>query len=205
MSLLEALGFLVNYPQVSPRTSSEADLPGLHNRFSNEGAEPPAGKMEVIVKEAKAILELQKISARSLAQLIRKMSAALLAIQPAPLHYRNLQNLKHIALKKKGYDGKIGLSLSARKDLEWWVHNLSVERPSNPGTRPNSGNRDRCLEERLGRVFSGDNDRWMLECSGSTTPHKLPRNDGSLFLPSKPLPRSASKSQFYCSQTIFQW
>ena len=81
--------------------------------------------MEVIVKEAKAILELQRISARSLAQLIGKMSAALLAIQPAPLHYRSLQNLKHIALRKKGYDGQIGLSLSARKDLEWWIHNLS--------------------------------------------------------------------------------
>ena len=81
--------------------------------------------MEVIVKEAKAILELQRISARSLAQLIEKMSAALLAIQPAPLHYRSLQNLKHIALRKKGYNEQIGLCLSACKDLEWWIHNLS--------------------------------------------------------------------------------
>ena len=53
------------------------------------------------------------------------MSAALLAIQPAPLHYRSLQNLKHIALRKKGHDGQIGLSQAARKDLEWWIHNLS--------------------------------------------------------------------------------
>jgi hypothetical protein len=116
--LLEALGFLVNYPKsVLEPAQKLHNLPGLHNRFSDERAEQE--KMEVIIKEAKAILELQKISARSLAQLIGKMSAALLAIQPAPLHYRSLQNLKHIALKKKGYNGKIGLSPSARKDLEW--------------------------------------------------------------------------------------
>ena len=53
------------------------------------------------------------------------MLVALLAIHPAPLHYRSLQNLKHIALRKKEYDGQIGLSLSARKDLERWIHNLS--------------------------------------------------------------------------------
>ena len=118
MSLLEALGLLVNYPQKLIFLGYTID--SVMKELSI-----PQEKMEVIVKEAKAILELQKSSARSLAQLIGKMSAALVAIQPAPLHYRSLLNLKHIALKKKGYDGKIGLSLSARKDLKWWVHNLS--------------------------------------------------------------------------------
>ena len=32
-----------------------------------------------------------------------------------------------------------------------------------------------------GRVLSRDNDRWVLECSGSTTPHKHPQDDGSLL------------------------
>ena len=38
-----------------------------------------------------------------------------------------------------------------------------------------------CLEKRMRRVLSRDNDRWVLECSGSTTPHKLPQDDGSLL------------------------
>lgn len=123
--LLEALGFLVNYPKSALEPAQKLIFLGFTIDSVMKELSLPQEKMEVIVKEAKSILELQKISARSLAQLIGKMSAALLAIQPAPLHYRSLQNLKHIALKKKGYDGKIRLSLSARKDLEWWVHNLS--------------------------------------------------------------------------------
>ena len=40
-------------------------------------------------------------------QLIGKMSAAILAVYPAPLHYRSLQALEHKALAATGYDGTI--------------------------------------------------------------------------------------------------
>ena len=117
--ITRSLGLPGKLSQIRAGSNSEANLPRLHNQFNNEGAEPSTGKDGV--KEAKVILELQRISARSLAQLIGKMSAALLAIQPL----FTTEACKHIALRKKGYDGQIGLSLSARKDLEWWIHNLS--------------------------------------------------------------------------------
>ena len=123
--LLEALGFLVNYPKSVLEPTQKLIYLGFIIDSITKELSLPQEKMDIIVKEAKDILELQKVSARSLAQLIGKMSAALLAIQPAPLHYRSLQNLKHIALRKKGYDGQICLSSAARKDLEWWIHNLS--------------------------------------------------------------------------------
>lgn len=86
LSLLEALGFLVNYPKsvLEPTcTQKLIFLSFIINSVKNE-LSLPQKKMDIIVKEAKAILKVQQISARSLAQLIGKMSTALLAIQPAP-------------------------------------------------------------------------------------------------------------------------
>ena len=39
-------------------------------------------------------------------------------IYPAPLHYRGLQQLKHDALRRAGYDGTMPISQRAREDLE---------------------------------------------------------------------------------------
>ena len=52
------------------------------------------------------------------------MSAAILAICPAPLHYRNLQALKHTALANCGYNGWVTLSKEAKEDSRWWTNNL---------------------------------------------------------------------------------
>ena len=41
------------------------------------------------------------------------------------LHYRGLQQLKHDALRRAGYDGTTPISQRARKDLKWWVSNLT--------------------------------------------------------------------------------
>ena len=103
-----SLGFSSELPQVSPR---KLIFLGFTIDSVMKELSLPQEEMERIVKEAKAILDVQRISARSLAQLFVKMSAALLAIHLAPLHYRSLQNLKHLVLTKKGYVGKIGLSL----------------------------------------------------------------------------------------------
>ena len=74
--------------------------------------------------DARQMLKESMVSARELAQLIGRMSAAILAIYPAPLHYRSLQVLKHQALAAAGYDGKITVSPEAKEDLLWWANNL---------------------------------------------------------------------------------
>ena len=48
----------------------------------------------------------------------RELTAAILAIYPAPLHYRGLQQLKHNTLRRAGYDGTMPISQRAREDLE---------------------------------------------------------------------------------------
>ena len=130
LSLFEALGFLVNYPKSVLEPTQKLIFLGFIIDSIMKELSLPQEKMDIIIKKARGILELQKVSARSLTQLIGKMSAALLAVQPAPLHYRSLQNLNHIALRRKGYDSQIWLSSAAHKDLEWWIHNSGTAEQS---------------------------------------------------------------------------
>ena len=125
LDLLEALGFLVNYPKSHLTPSQEMEYLGFLIDSTQKKLRLPKAKLDQIRTEASQILTSKETSARHLAQLIGKMSAAILAIYPAPLHYRSLQALKHKALARCGYDGHITLSEEAKVDLRWWTNNLT--------------------------------------------------------------------------------
>lgn len=113
------MGFLVNYPKSVLEPTQKLIFIGFIINSIRKELSLPQEKNGGNSKEAKAISELQQISAHALAQLIGKMSVALLAVQPALLHYRSLQNLKLIALRKKGYN-----------NYPWqlpkiWIHNMT--------------------------------------------------------------------------------
>ena len=124
--LLESLGFLINYPKSVLGPTQNLVFLGFTMNSVEKELSLPAEKLEKIVVEAKTMLKCHTVSARSLAQLIGRMTAAILAVHPASLHYQGLQHLKHLALRRKGYDGQVTLSLGARKDLHWWVENLAT-------------------------------------------------------------------------------
>ena len=126
LALLEALGFLVNYPKSMLDPSQIMVFLGFTINSIRKELSLPTEKVGKIVAEVKVMLDCHTVSARSLAQLIGKMTAALLAVHPAPLHYRSLQHLKHVALRRKGYDGQVTISPEARRDLQWWAENLST-------------------------------------------------------------------------------
>ena len=83
----------------------------------------PPEKMKQIKEEANNLLRQEEVSARALACFIGKLTAAI--IYPAPLHYRGLQQLKHNALRRAGYDGTMPISQRAREDLKLWINNLT--------------------------------------------------------------------------------
>jgi len=124
LDLLEALGFLVNYPKSHLTPSQEVEYLGFLIDSSQRELRLLKTKLNQIKPEAAQILISDRTSARLLAQLIGKMSAAILAVYPAPLHYRSLQSLKHKTLTNSGYDGQVILSEEAKEDLRWWIHNL---------------------------------------------------------------------------------
>ena len=72
-------------------------------------------------------MSAERSFAHTLAQLIGKLSAAVMAIQLAALHYQGLQYLKHQAMAQKGYDDLVSISNKAREHLSWWVQNLEEQ------------------------------------------------------------------------------
>ena len=47
-----------------------------------------------------------------------------LAVLPAPLHYREIQILKHQALRKRNYNSALPLSEAAEDNLRWLIHHF---------------------------------------------------------------------------------
>jgi hypothetical protein len=78
-------------------------------------------KIQKTVQEARNLLQRQQVSARELAHMVGIFSSAIPAILPAPLNYRELQSLKHNALKIRGYSSPVEMTDQARDDLLWWV------------------------------------------------------------------------------------
>ena len=125
VTLLEALGFLVNYTKSVLTPTQKLVFLGFVVDTLKRELGLPAEKLHKLVKDVRATLNLQSVSARHLAKLIGKMSATIQAVHPAPLNYRSIQRLKHAALRRGGYDKQIALNQESRKDLEWWTENLS--------------------------------------------------------------------------------
>ena len=119
-------GIFINYPKSLLEPTQNLVFLGFTINSVEKELSLPAEKLEKIVVEAKTMLKCHTVSAQSLAQLIGRMTAAILAVHPAPLQYQGLQHLEHLALRRKGYNGQVTLSLGARKDLHWWVENLAT-------------------------------------------------------------------------------
>ena len=121
INLLESLGFLINYQKSVLEPTQEITFLGF---VLDSRMKLPQSKVSQIQQEAQHLLAQEKVSARVLASFIGKLSAAILAIYPAPLHYRSLQRLKHQALRVSGFDNLMIISHSAQEDLQWWINNL---------------------------------------------------------------------------------
>ena len=65
------------------------------------------------------------ITIRDIVKIIGKIVASLPAVMYGPLHYRQLEKEKKVALvlNKGDFDGRMTLSLSAKSELRWWIEN----------------------------------------------------------------------------------
>ena len=171
-------GIFINYPKSLLEPTQNLVFLGFTINSVEKELSLPAEKLEKIVVEAKTMLKCHTVSARSLAQLIGRMTAAILAVHPAPLQYQGLQHLEHLALRRKGYNGQVTLSLGARKDLHWWVKNLATWN----GRVVQEVTTDVVIETDASKMGWGANpDRRLLECSGSRTTHQFPGNVSSIL------------------------
>ena len=87
----------------------------------------PDCKVSSIKTLRSTLLSQRDVSVRELSRLIGKLTASIQAVFPAPLHYRNLQQLKHQALSRdRSFHSRIPLSIEGIDELRWWLAHLDA-------------------------------------------------------------------------------
>ena len=74
------------------------------------------------------LLRQEKASVRDLSRVIGRMTEAIQAVLPAPLCYRNLQQLKNLTFRTTWcFESRIHLDSSAKQKLQWWIGYMQNE------------------------------------------------------------------------------
>ncbi|KAM4702972.1 uncharacterized protein WCC33_011531 [Rhinophrynus dorsalis] len=125
--LLTDLGFLINWEKSELIPSQRIQFLGFIVDSLQASLSLPGSKIRMIRKEIRSILRLEQFSLRKLARVVGLLSASIQAIFPGPLHYRALQRLKTLHLRRSlGYTDIITLSSDAREELIWWLKHLDA-------------------------------------------------------------------------------
>ena len=124
--VLKVLGFLINWEKsiLDPKQVMEY-LGFLIDSVKMQFSLPPL-KIQDLITQCTDLLKVGQATARTLATVIGKMTAAVRAILPAPLQYRHLQRLKAKALFQgcQSYETMITLSSECRTELQWWAETV---------------------------------------------------------------------------------
>ena len=124
--ILQHLGFVINWKKSIPTPQQQLEYLGFNINSAELTLALPQDKVLKIREECQQLLQERQVSARRLAKLIGKLTATVLAVLPAPLHYRQLQMLRTKALLRgsQNYGTKIDLNEQCRDELMWWIHYL---------------------------------------------------------------------------------
>ena len=99
--LLENLGFVISFEKSCFQPTQHLEFLGFLVNTRDMTLLLPDCKVSSIKTLCSTLLSQRDVSVRVLSQLIGKLTASIQAVFPAPLHYRNLQQLKHQALSGK--------------------------------------------------------------------------------------------------------
>ena len=125
LALFQALGFLINWEKSILEPKQEIVFLGLLVSSRTMTLSLPSPKLIDLHREIQSLLTKEVVSVRQLAHIVGKLNSTALAVLPAPLHYRELQNLKISSLHEmESYNAQTALSPAARDDLSWWLGQL---------------------------------------------------------------------------------
>ena len=125
LALFQALGFLINWEKSILEPKQEIVFLGLLVSSRTMTLSLPSPKLIDLRREIQSLLTKEVVSVRQLAHIVGKLNSTALAVLPAPLHYRELQNLKISSLHEmESYNAQTALSPAARDDLSWWLGQL---------------------------------------------------------------------------------
>ena len=170
----------------------------------------PDCKVSSIKTLCSTLLSQRDVSVRELSQLIGKLTASIQAVFPAPLHYRNLQQLKHQALSRDmNLDSLIPLSVEAIDELRWWLAHLDAWN----GRALQSNNRYRRVSDGLGGCLSRHPNRGPVVSDGAEAQYQLSGAPGGIVCDPKLYEKSVvcscvpTHGQYFCGglSQPFRW
>ena len=130
ISLLESLGFLINYEKSNLTPSQQIVFLGVLVDSASMQFILPQQKAVQIQKECR-LLNTNRPTIRHLSRVLGLLEVCRPAIWSAPLHYRQLQTLQINALQRwANYNAPVYLTPSAKSDLSWWVTTLQTPQGS---------------------------------------------------------------------------
>ena len=131
ISLLESLGFLINYKKSTLVATQRILFLGMLIDSTTMEFILPTEKSENIQRECRNLLKTQQPSIRQISRVLGLLEFTRPAIWSAPLHYRHIQLLQIESLRRTcDFDTQVNLSKEAKLDLIWWTNNLPSLRGS---------------------------------------------------------------------------
>lgn len=125
--LLQELGFVINSDKSIITPAQSMEFLGFQVNSVTTQLLLPLKKRIAIKKELRRALSSQTISLRTLARLVGLLASSIQAIFRGPLHYRALQRLKILHLRKGlSYTEQILLSQEARTEISWWLDHMDA-------------------------------------------------------------------------------
>ena len=122
LEILVALGFVINTKKSVFKPSQELEFLGFNINTLKMRISLPHQKFHSLRSLVRKILNQSQTSTRLLARLLGMMVAAHPAILPAPLHFRNLEREKLLAVKRDpSYESMITITPRMMSDLRWWI------------------------------------------------------------------------------------
>ncbi|PFX11520.1 Retrovirus-related Pol polyprotein from transposon opus [Stylophora pistillata] len=158
LSLLESLGFVVNYTKSVLDPSNQLELLCFQINSETLCLSLPRNKVRKIRSTSQSLLENPNTTVRKLSKYLGLLSSSIQVVFPAPLHYRYLQRGKNASLKAQHtYEAPVYPVYQALQEDLWdWClsHNILVKAQHIPGFLNTEADRE-------SRVFLDTSD-WKL-------------------------------------------
>ena len=126
--LLQCLGFHINWDKSIIDPTNKIEFLGFDIDAVEMKVKLPEEKKEHIKEQCRRHLQQETSTVRELAALIGKLVAAVRAVAPGPLNFRQLQMQKTRGLIKHGmnYEARIRLTPECRAEIRWWAEELDT-------------------------------------------------------------------------------
>lgn len=125
IQLWQLLGFIINWEKSQLNPVQKNQFLGFEVDSRNMTIYLPQEKLERVVQACSLARHQETMTVCDLSRLIRRMTATMQVVLPAPLCYRNLQRLKNQALKQsQSFEARVIMDQSAKDELGWWIDEL---------------------------------------------------------------------------------